>query len=97
MHLLSRFKGKNGGYGYTGRGPVQLSGVGILCSLFWKGNRGELRKGMEWVLDETEAKFPVSTRESTPILRVVLHNPGRPSCLARLHGRNGTSGFRMKS
>jgi hypothetical protein len=60
MHLLSRFKGKNGGYGYTGaEDRYSLSGVGILCSLFWKGEKGELRKGMEWLLDETEAKYPV--------------------------------------
>jgi hypothetical protein len=54
---VERLKGPNGGYGY--RGPqdrYSLTGVGILCQLFWKGERGTLRKGMEWLLDETEKK-----------------------------------------
>ena len=57
---IERVKGPKGGYGY--RGPsdkYSLTGVGILCELFWKGERGILRKGMEWVLDETEKQFPV--------------------------------------
>ena len=57
---IERVKGPKGGYGY--RGPedrYSLTGVGILCELFWKGERGILRKGMEWVLEETEKKYPV--------------------------------------
>ena len=57
---IERVKGPKGGYGY--RGPADkysLTGVGILCELFWKGERGILRKGMEWVLDETEKNEPV--------------------------------------
>jgi hypothetical protein len=60
MSYLDNVKGKKGGYGY--RGPedrYSLSGVGILCKLFWKGERGELRKGMEWLLEETEKNKPV--------------------------------------
>jgi hypothetical protein len=60
MTYLENVKGKNGGYGY--RGPedrYSLTGVGILCRLFWKGERGELRKGMEWMLDTTEKSKPV--------------------------------------
>jgi hypothetical protein len=60
MKNIEDHKGKNGGYGY--RGPqdrYSLTGVGILCKLFWKGDRGELRKGMEWLLDETEKDKPV--------------------------------------
>jgi len=60
MHLLSNLKGPNGGYGYTGRDDkYSLSGVGILCSLVWKGKHAELSQGMGWLLDETEGKFPV--------------------------------------
>ncbi len=43
------------GYGY--RGPenrYSLTGVGILCRLFWKGDHGDVRKSMEWLLDQTE-------------------------------------------
>jgi hypothetical protein len=61
---IERIRGPRGGYGY--RGPADrysLSGVGILCQLFWKGERAELRKGMDWLLDETEKRFPVKYRE----------------------------------
>lgn len=57
---LERIKGPKGGYGY--RGPADdysLTGVGILCQLFWKGERGDLRKSMEWLLQETERNKPV--------------------------------------
>lgn len=60
MSNLDRVKGPNGGYGY--RGPedrYSLSGVGILCSLFWKGDRAKLRQGMEWILDVTAREKPV--------------------------------------
>ncbi len=60
INYVDHDKGPNGGYGY--RGPsdkYSLTGVGILCHLFWKGERGQLRKGMEWLLDETEKKYPV--------------------------------------
>ena len=60
MAYIERSKGKLGGYGY--RGPADkysLTGVGILCQLFWKGERGVLRKGMEWMLEETEKNEPV--------------------------------------
>jgi hypothetical protein len=60
MSYIERVKGPKGGYGYReASDKYSLSGVGILCQLFWKGDRGALRKGMEWVLDETEKKLPV--------------------------------------
>ncbi len=63
---IERVKGPNGGYGY--RGPTDdysLTGVGILCQLFWKGERGDLRKGMAWLLDQTEKRRPVKYREGS--------------------------------
>jgi hypothetical protein len=60
MICLENMKGKRGGYGY--RGPedrYSLTGVGILGQLFWKGERGDLQKGMEWLLDETQQNKPV--------------------------------------
>ncbi len=57
---VARVRGPKGGYGY--RGPedrYSLSGVGILTLLFWKGERAELRKGMEWLIAETERNHPV--------------------------------------
>ena len=46
-------------------GKYSLTGVGILCQLFWKGERGSLRKGMEALLDETEKKQPVKYKGET--------------------------------
>ncbi len=57
MTYLQSVKGPQGGYGY--RGPedrYSLSGVGVLCRLFWKGDRGDLRAGMQWILNTTQAK-----------------------------------------
>ena len=60
MAMLERMKGPKGGYGYDRPGDkYSLSGVGILCQLFWKGDKTVLKKGMEWVLDETEKDNPV--------------------------------------
>ena len=57
---IERVKGPNGGYGYRkAEDRYSLTGVGILCELFWKGERGILRKGMEWLLEETEKTLPV--------------------------------------
>jgi hypothetical protein len=61
---LERVKGPNDGYGY--RGPsdeYSLTGVGILCQLFWKSERGDLRKSMAWLLAETEKSKPVKYKE----------------------------------
>ena len=63
VSYIERVRGPKGGYGY--RGPedrYSLSGVGILTQLFWKGGRGELAKGMSWLLDETEKNHPVKYR-----------------------------------
>ena len=60
MVCLAHLKGPKGGYGYrTPADNYRLSGVGILCQVFWKGERATLKKGMEWVLDETEKNEPV--------------------------------------
>jgi len=61
LKYVERVRGPKGGYGY--RGPTDdysLTGVGLLCQLFWKVDRTALRAGMEWVLAETEKKKPVS-------------------------------------
>ena len=60
MVYIEHSKGPNGGYGY--RGPADkysLTGVGILCQLFWKGNRDTIKKGMEWMLEHTQKNEPV--------------------------------------
>ncbi len=60
MDMIDRLQGAKGGYGY--RKPedkYSTSGVGILCRLFWKGEKGKVHKGLEWVLDTTEKDKPV--------------------------------------
>ena len=57
---LDRVRGPKGGYGY--RGPedrYSLTGVGVLCRLFWKGDRGDVSKGMDFILDETDKSKPI--------------------------------------
>lgn len=57
---IDRVKGPKGGYGYRSAGDkYSLSGIGILCQLNWKVERASLRKGIEWVLSETERDYPV--------------------------------------
>ena len=61
---IERDRGPKGGYGY--RGPsddYSLTGVGILCQLFWKGDRTNLRQSMTWLLDQTDKHKPVKYRE----------------------------------
>ena len=62
-NYVERVRGPKGGYGY--RGPedrYSLTGVGLLTQLFWKGNRGELSKGMSWLIEETGKNHPVKYR-----------------------------------
>ncbi len=57
---IERVRGPRGGYGYREAGDkYSLTGVGILCQLFWRADRAALRKGMEWLLDQTETRMPV--------------------------------------
>ncbi len=66
MTYIARVRGKNGGYGY--RNPADdysLTGVGILCQLFWRPDRATLGKGMQWLLDETERSRPVKYKEDS--------------------------------
>ena len=60
MKYLEAVKGPKGGYGYRGpQDKYSLTGAAIYCRLLGKAERGELRKGMEWLLDETEKDKPV--------------------------------------
>jgi hypothetical protein len=54
------WKGPRGGYGYRGaEDRYSLSGVGVLCRLFIKGEHGDVSKGMDFIMDETEKNKPV--------------------------------------
>lgn len=61
MKNLDRVQGPNGGYGY--RGPedrYSLTGVGVLCELFWKESRNkDLRQSVKFILEKSDKEFPV--------------------------------------
>jgi hypothetical protein len=64
VKYLERVKGRQGGYGYRDAADdYSLTGVGILCQLFWKSERGDLRKSMEWLLDRAEKSEPVKYKQ----------------------------------
>ena len=62
MLNLKRVQGKNGGFGY--RKPEQekysLSGVGVLCTYFWKQEKDKMvRDGIEYIMEKTKKENPV--------------------------------------
>jgi hypothetical protein len=55
MLNLKRVQGKNGGFGYrnAGQEKYSLTGVGVLCTYFWKQDKDELvRDGIKYILDK---------------------------------------------
>jgi hypothetical protein len=61
MKNFDRVQGPNGGYGYrTPEDRYSLTGVGILCELFWKGTRNkDLHQSVDFIRDKTDKDFPV--------------------------------------
>jgi hypothetical protein len=60
------WKGPKGGYGY--RGPEDryaLTGAGVYCRLFIKGERRDVSKGMDFILDETDKNKPVKYKSDS--------------------------------
>jgi len=64
---VEKMKGPNDGYGYTvpQEERYSLTGVGILCRLFWNGKQGEVRKGVDWILEVAEKSEPVKYKNAT--------------------------------
>ena len=66
MTYLESVQGPKGGYGYRGpQDKYSLTGAAIYCRLMGGVERGVLRKGMEWLLDETEKNYPVKYKGET--------------------------------
>jgi hypothetical protein len=66
LKYVERVRGPKGGYGYRdATDDYSLTGVGILCQLFWKSDRSSVRKGMEWMLEETADRKPVKYKEGS--------------------------------
>ncbi|MDR3404698.1 MAG: terpene cyclase/mutase family protein [Chthoniobacter sp.] len=62
MVNLERVRGKNGGYGYRTKEQEKysLTGVGVLCTYFWKQEKDKsVREGIEYIMDHTKKDFPV--------------------------------------
>lgn len=61
MLNLKRVQGPNGGFGYrTPADTYSLTGVGVLCTYFWKQDKDKLvKEGIEFLLKESDKNFPV--------------------------------------
>jgi hypothetical protein len=61
MLNLKRVQGPKGGFGYRKAADTySLTGVGVLCTYFWKQDKDKVVKnGIEFMLKETEEHFPV--------------------------------------
>jgi hypothetical protein len=59
---LKRVQGKNGGFGYrnAGQEKYSLTGVGVLCTYFWKQEKDKMvRDGIEYIMEKTKKDNPV--------------------------------------
>jgi hypothetical protein len=63
---LKRVQGPNGGFGYRkAEDRYSLTGVGVLCTYFWKGEKEKLvRDGIKFILEKTEKEYPVEYKGS---------------------------------
>ena len=58
---LKRVQGPKGGFGYRGpQDKYSLTGVGVLCTYFWKQEKDKsVRSGIEYMMAETDKDYPV--------------------------------------
>ncbi|EDY21183.1 squalene-hopene-cyclase-like protein [Chthoniobacter flavus Ellin428] len=68
MDNLERVRGRNGGFGYrnAAQEKYSLTGIGVLCTYFWKQEKSKLvRDGIEYIMEHTTKRslkdlyFPV--------------------------------------
>ncbi len=61
MLYLKSVQGPKGGFGYKSKADgYSLTGVGVLCTYFWKQSKDDsVRKGIEFMMDQTKSTFPV--------------------------------------
>jgi hypothetical protein len=64
MVNLKRVQGPHGGFGYRkAADSYSLTGVGVFCSYFWKGDKDKLvRDGTKFIIDKSERDYPVDYR-----------------------------------
>jgi hypothetical protein len=70
MLNLKRVQGPKGGFGYRkAEDKYSLTGVGVLCTYFWKQDKDKVVKdGIEFLLKESEERFPVKYKGERPNL-----------------------------
>jgi len=76
MEYVDSMRGPKGGYGYqnTPHDGYTLSGVGMLCRLFWKCKPSDVSKSMEWMIEQTEKKYPVKYNSGSGNLYTWYYN-----------------------
>ncbi len=76
MLNLKRVRGKEGGFGY--RGPedrYSLTGVGVLCTYFWKQKKDDMVKdGMDYIIKRVKSDQPIKYAGSTADLYAWYYN-----------------------
>jgi hypothetical protein len=70
MMNLNRVRGKHGGFGYRDAASEKysLTGVGVLCTYFWKLEKDKtVRDGIEYIMEHTTTKRGANDLTSYPV------------------------------
>ena len=59
MGFIKKWQGNEGGFGYTGpENRVSLTGVGVLCTYFWKESKDRtVKEGIDFLLGKADVKY----------------------------------------
>jgi hypothetical protein len=76
MLNLKRVQSEDGSFGYRATpGKYSLTGVGVLCTYFWKQDKDRsVRDGVEYMIRMTADKFPVKYKDETASLYAWYYN-----------------------
>jgi hypothetical protein len=76
MLNLKRVQGPKGGFGYRKKEDrYSLTGVGVLCTYFWKQDKDKsVRDGIDFMMDETKKNFPVEYKNDKANLYAWYYN-----------------------
>ena len=76
MLNLKRVQGKQGGFGYRkAEDKYSLSGVGVLCTYFWKQRKDKMvTEGMEFIINKVKSDEPIKYAGKTANLYAWYYN-----------------------
>jgi hypothetical protein len=77
MLNLKRVQASDGSFGYhnTNEARYSLSGVGVLCTYFWKeGKDKSVKDGIEYILKQTDGDNPIKYKEKSADLYAWYYN-----------------------